>query len=74
VVSHIDTAEPQSAIAEIAVGNKARNLNVALSSDLLASCELMSNPCDTGGVTSSLQNYRERHGYETAAMSYSRAV
>jgi hypothetical protein len=70
----MDTTEPRSAIAEIAVGNKARNLNVALSPDLLASCELMSNPCDTGCVTSSLQNYRERHGYETAAMIYSRAI
>jgi hypothetical protein len=38
----MDTTEPMSAIAEIAVGNKARNLNVALSPDLLASCELMS--------------------------------
>src|SRR5438309_3934033 len=72
VVSHIDTPEPRSAIAEIAVGNKARALRVALSADVLACCELMSNPCDTGCVTSFLQNYRERHGYETAVMIYSR--
>jgi hypothetical protein len=37
----MDKAEPKSAIAEIAVGNKARNLYVALSPDLLASVELM---------------------------------
>jgi hypothetical protein len=44
----MDTTEPMSAIAEIAVGNKARTLNVVLSPDMPASCELMSNPCDTG--------------------------
>src|SRR5215467_4299473 len=80
VVSHIDTAEPMSAMAEIAVGKKARDLRMALSTGVLASCEVAScevieySPATIGCVTSPRQKYRERRGYETAVTIYSRAI
>jgi len=71
----MDTTEPMSAMAEIAVGKKARDLRIALSTGVLASCEVIEySPATTGCVTSSRQKYRERRGYETAVMIYSRAI
>jgi hypothetical protein len=69
-----------SAMAEIAVGKKARVLRMALSTGVLASCEVIScevieySPATTGCVPSSRQKYRERCGYETAVTTYSCAI
>jgi len=37
----MDTTEPTSAIVEIAVGKKARDLRMTLLTELLASCEVI---------------------------------
>jgi len=72
----MDTTEPMSAMAEIAVGKKARDLRIALSTGVLASCEVIGvlPPRQLVALQAPLQNYREQRGYETAVMIYSCVV